>query len=265
MTQIITVFNQAGGVGKSSTTMNIGHHLALMGKRVLLVDMDPQASLTTFLGLEPSELENTIYDSIIAGKPLPIYQAKEDTSPTSLHGMHLVPANIQLSGAEIELASANFREQRLKEALEGIEALGYDYVLIDCPPSLGILSFISLVACTHVLIPIETQFKALKGTELLFNTIALVKKRGNKNIQIAGVIPTKHNKTTNQAQRALETISALSENGIRVFPAIPSITAFSDASEQGIPLCQITPKRSTNKEAIEALKAIAQKIVDEVK
>ncbi len=173
MSRVIALFNQAGGVGKSTLTMNLGYHLALLKQRVLLVDMDPQASLTVFMGLEPSELDKSIYEAILIGEPLPIHQ--------SIHNMDLAAANINLSGAELELVVADMRDVRLKEALKPLRK-HYDFILVDCPPSLGILSYISLVAATHVLIPIQTQYKALKGTELLLNTIARVRSRANRQV-----------------------------------------------------------------------------------
>lgn len=231
MSKIITVFNQSGGVGKSTLTMNLGYHLAQHEHRVLLIDMDPQASLTAFMGLEPFELKKTIYESVMASEPLPIH--------TNIYGVDLAPANINLSGAELELVVADMRDYRLKEALS--EAVNqYDYILIDCPPSLGILSYISLVAATHVLIPIQTHYKSLKGTELLLRTIARVKARPNKNLKIAGVIPTMHEARTVQGGMALQSIQA-SRIGT-IFPAVPRSVSFADASQEHLPLALHNPK-----------------------
>lgn len=245
MTYIITLFNQAGGVGKSSLTMNLGYHLGRRKKRVLLIDMDPQASLTAFMGLEPSDLENTIYESVLLGEDLPIH--------AKMHGIDLVPANINLSGAEIELVVADMRDLRLKEAIEPI-ANQYDYILIDCPPSLGLLSYISLVAATHVLIPIQTHYKALKGTELLLNTIARVRARANKDLAIAGIVPTLHEAQTVQGSTNLEAIhQQLSRIGM-IFPPIPRSIAFADSSQEHLPLALYQPKHP----AVKILKTIAK-------
>lgn len=146
VTKIIALFNQSGGVGKTSLTMNLGYHLAQRKHSVLLIDMDPQASLTTFMGLDAYELSKTVYDAIVQDENLPIQH--------DIHGMDLAPSNIHLSAAEMELVLAEFREIRLKEALEPVQAQ-YDFVLIDCPPSLAILSYISLVASTHVLVVVD--------------------------------------------------------------------------------------------------------------
>jgi chromosome partitioning protein len=159
VSRIIALFNQSGGVGKSTLTMNLGYHLQQRQHRVLLVDMDPQGSLTLFMGLEPSELKETIYDSVIADRPLPVHP--------NIHGMDLVPANIKLSGAELELVMADMRDIRLQDALKPVQEQ-YDFILIDCPPSLGLLSYISLVSATHVLVPIQTQYKAFAEPNFSF-------------------------------------------------------------------------------------------------
>ena len=227
MSKIIALFNQAGGVAKSTLTINLGYHLGILGKKILLVDMDPQASLSIFMGLEPENLEKTVYEAILVGEPMPIQQ--------NIHGMDLVAANINLSGAELELVVADMRDIRLKDALKPIKK-NYDFILIDCPPSLGILSYISLVASTHVLIPIQTQYKALKGTELLLKTIGRVKERANRRLKIAGIVPTMHDSRTVQDQMSLESIQQqLAKVGI-VYPPISRSVAFVDASQEHLPL-----------------------------
>ena len=233
MTRVIALFNQSGGVGKSTLTMNLGYHLAQRRQRVLLVDMDPQASLTAFMGLESSELEKTVYEAILLGEPLPIHK--------DIHNMDLAAANIDLSGAELELVVADMRDVRLKEALKPI-LKQYDFILVDCPPSLGILSYITLVASTHVLIPIHTQYKSLKGTELLLSTISRVRSRANRKLQVAGVIPTMHDARTLQGEMSLQSIQEqLSKIGA-IYSTIPRSVAFADASQQHIPLALYNPK-----------------------
>ena len=233
VSKTIALFNQSGGVGKSTLTMNLGYHLARRKQRVLLVDMDPQASLTNFMGLEPADISDTIYQSILLGDELPIN--------VDIHGMDLVPANIDLSGAELELVVADMRDIRLKDALEPTQN-EYDFILIDCPPSLGILSYISLVASTHVLIPIQTQYKALKGTELLLNTVTRVRSRANKQLAIAGFVPTLHDTRTVQGEMTLQSIqNQLCKIG-KVFSTIPRAVAFADASQEQVPLSIFNPK-----------------------
>jgi chromosome partitioning protein len=232
--RILSLFNQSGGVGKSTLTMNLGYHLAKRSHRVLLIDLDPQSSLTTFMGLEPLEIEKTLYEALLEDEPLPLLH--------DIHGVDLAPANINLSGAELELVTADMREQRMKDAIAPVQQQ-YDFILIDCPPSLGILSYISLVASSHVLIPIQTQYKAFQGTDLLFRTIKRVRTRANRQLQIAGYLPTMFAKSNSQDQRILQAIHdqfALVE-GI-IFPAIPRTTAFADAAEKHVPLAIHNPK-----------------------
>jgi chromosome partitioning protein len=231
--QTIALFNQSGGVGKTSLTMNLGYHLAQRHHRVLLIDMDPQASLTTFMGLEAHELTYTVYHAIAQDEPLPIHP--------DLHGIDLTPANIHLSAAEMELVLAEFREIRLKDAIAPIQG-DYDYILIDCPPSLGILSYISLVASTHVLVPIQTHYKSLVGCDLLLETVARVRQRANRTLKIAGFIPTMHEAQTVQGKTSLSTIEIQLAQVAPVFPPIPRSITFADASQLHVPLALHAPK-----------------------
>ncbi|MDY6902777.1 MAG: ParA family protein [Cyanobacteria bacterium J06628_3] len=233
MTIIIAIFNQAGGVMKTSLAMNLGYQLHLHKHKTLLVDMDPQGSLTTFMGLEPHELEQTVGDSIF----------NEETPPSihdNLHGMDLLPANITLSAVELQLATVMARETRLKIALEPIKNQ-YRFIIIDCPPSLGILSILSLTAATHVLIPIQTHFKAFKGTELLLDTIKQVKKHVNPQLTIAGFVPTLYS-NANQDKVILEALKNQLEPLATVYPPIPRATAFADAAMNRQPLAAYAPK-----------------------
>ncbi|AFZ61388.1 ParA family protein [Anabaena cylindrica FACHB-243] len=242
--RIIAIFNQAGGVAKSTLTQNLGYHLAQQKHRVLLIDIDPQASLTKFMGLIPSQLQKTVADAIIDEQPLPIH--------SGIHGMDIAPANRLLSGAEMQLVSAAMRDLRLKEALEPVQD-SYDFILIDCPPSLGLLSYISLVAATHVLVPIETHLKAFEGTDELLQTITQVKNKPNRKLQIAGFVPTRYAHQNSADKRALAAIQAQLSAWGRIFPPIPRATAFVDATEERAPLAVFDPKHS----AVSILKEIA--------
>jgi chromosome partitioning protein len=227
VSKIIAVFNQAGGVAKTTLTMNLGYQLAQRGHRVLLVDLDPQASLTTFMGLESYDLEHIIADALLdEERELPIHH--------DLHGMDLIPANLNLSAVEIQLASVMAREIRLKQALESIR-LNYDYIAIDCPPSLGVLSILGLTAATHVLVPVQTHFKAFKGVELLLDTIAKVRKRVNPTLAIAGFIPTLYTNAS-QDRQILAALQEQVSTLATVFPPVPRATAFADAAMSLQPL-----------------------------
>lgn len=207
--------------------MNLGYQLAQRGRRILLIDLDPQASLTTFMGLESYDLERIIADVLLDEDcELPIHQ--------NIHGMDFIPANLNLSAVELQLASVMAREIRLQQAIAPLLSQ-YDSILIDCPPSLGVLSILGLTAATHVLVPVQTHFKAYKGVELLLDTIGKVRKRVNPNLAIAGFIPTLHANTGQDRQilAALqEQVSALAP----VFPPIPRATAFADAAMSLQPL-----------------------------
>lgn len=245
MTKIITLFNQSGGVGKTSLTMNLGYHLHELKHKVLLVDMDPQSSLTCFMGVDPTNLEQTVYHAICQQQPLPIH--------FSIHGMDLVPTNITLSLAEMELVNATLRDFRLKDALADVQK-DYDYILIDCLPSLGILSYISLMASTHVLIPVQTQYKSLFGTQWLLKTIFDLRKKPNPQLQIAGFVPNLYDGRNSQDTFILKEMQEqLTEYG-QVFPAVPRTTAFADASQFHKPLALHSPRNG----AVSVLKKIAR-------
>jgi len=246
VTKTIAIFNQAGGVAKSSVTQNLGYHLHRRGHRILLIDMDPQASLTIFLGLEPHELDRTVSDVILNEADLPLQR--------DLYGMDLLPANITLSAAELQLSSVMAREVRLKQAIEPV-LNNYDFVLIDCPPSLGILSILSLTAATHVLIPIQTHFKAFKGTELLLGTIKQVKKLINPTLAIAGIVPTLYSNAS-QDKAILEALQNQLASLAIVFPPIPRATAFADAAMSRQPLAVYAPKHP----ALSVLETIAEQM-----
>jgi len=195
--KIIAFINQKGGVGKTTCTMNIGAGLTMLGKKVLLIDLDPQAHLTYSLGIEAHKLENTVYE-LLKGN----CQAKKVI--ISRNGIDLLPSSLELSGAEIEFSGIAGREFLLKEALDGIHS--YDYMLIDCPPSLGLLTLNALTTTQEVYIPLQTEFLALQGMSKLLSTIEIVKKRLNKNIEITGIIATRFDNRKNLNKEVVEKI-----------------------------------------------------------
>jgi chromosome partitioning protein len=189
MCKIIAVANQKGGTAKTTTTLNLGAALAEAGKRVLLIDFDPQAALTLAHGINPLRLKQTIYDGLL-DSALPLTQIIVATQG----GPDLVPANLNLAGAEVELLSEIGRELFLKEKLEPVQA-SYDFVLIDCPPSLGLLTINALAASDEVLIPVQTQYFAFKAIEQLLDIIKKLRARANPKLKIAGFLPTMYEKT----------------------------------------------------------------------
>ncbi|MDR3157066.1 MAG: AAA family ATPase [Lactobacillales bacterium] len=191
MAQIISVANQKGGVGKTTTTVNLGACLARMGKRILLIDMDAQGNATSGLGVVKSELETDIYNVLVNEAPL-----IGAIVPTSRENMWIVPATIELAGAEIELINMMARETRLKTALSSVIDK-YDYILLDCPPSLGHLTINAFTASDSILIPVQSEYYALEGLTQLLNTIRLVQKHFNSTLEIEGVLLTMYDSRTN--------------------------------------------------------------------
>ena len=186
--RILAVANQKGGVGKTTTAINLGTALAACGFRVLLLDLDPQANATTGLGIAPAAHEPNSYDLIIGEAGL-----AEVVVETEVPEFYLAPTSMHLSGAEIELVQAERREYRLADAIRG-EAAAYDYVLIDCPPALGLLTLNALVAAAGVLVPLQCEYYALEGISHLVRTVNRIKASFNKNLEIQGIILTMHDK-----------------------------------------------------------------------
>lgn len=191
MAQIIAVANQKGGVGKTTTTVNLGASLAYNGKKVLLIDMDAQGNATSGLGIKKGEVDRDIYDVLINEEPL-----KDVVLPSSRENLSVVPATIQLAGAEVELTSLMARETRLKSAVQTVKD-DYDYILIDCPPSLGHLTINAFTASDSVLIPVQCEYYALEGLSQLLNTVRLVQKHFNKDLKVEGVLLTMLDARTN--------------------------------------------------------------------
>ena len=192
MVKIIAVTNQKGGVGKTTTSVNLSAALAYLGKKVLLIDIDPQANATQGIGIDRTELELTVYDAIVQGVALSNIILESD-----VENLHVVPANIDLAGVDIELAVVKSgREQRLKNALKEVQD-NYDYIIIDCPPSLGLLNTNALTAANSVFIPVQCEYYALEGLTQLLNTILLTQKTFNSALTIEGVLLTMLDLRTN--------------------------------------------------------------------
>ncbi|MBN4067730.1 MAG: chromosome partitioning protein [Alkaliphilus sp.] len=202
MARIIAVFNQKGGVGKTTTVVNLCACIAEKGKRVCVIDIDPQGNTTSGYGIDKRELKNTIYEVLIG-------EAKVDDSIISAgyENLYILPSGVQLAGAEIELAFLNQRENMLKEALSPIEKK-FDYIFIDCPPSLGLLSINALVAADSVLVPIQCEYYALEGVSQLVRTIQLVKKGLNPKLSIQGVVLSMFDGRTNLSIQVVDEVKS---------------------------------------------------------
>ncbi|OQX92505.1 MAG: hypothetical protein B6D58_02630 [candidate division Zixibacteria bacterium 4484_95] len=198
MAEIIAIANQKGGVGKTTTAINLSSSLAVAEKKTLLVDIDPQANTTSGLGLNKNEVGRSIYDVLINGTPV-----EEVIIETDIKYLYLFPSNINLVGAEIELVNVSSREFRLKKALANISEL-YDFIIIDCPPSLGLLTINTLTAADSVIIPIQCEYYALEGLSQLMNTINLVKKQLNPKLEIHGVLLTMYDNRLNLSRQVAE-------------------------------------------------------------
>lgn len=184
MGKIISFSNQKGGVGKTTTCVNMAAYLSKAGKEVLLIDLDPQGNATTGLGFSKSTLKKSVYNVLIEEEDV-----KDNVLPTELDGLYILPANIDLAGSEVELVYKKSREKVLKMALDKMKK-DYDFLLIDCPPSLGLLTINALAAADSVIIPIQSEYYALEGLSQLMNSVALVRQHLNKELRVEGVVLT---------------------------------------------------------------------------
>ncbi|KGE19993.1 ParA family protein [Paenibacillus wynnii] len=235
MSKIIAIANQKGGVGKTTTSVNLGAGMATLGKRVLLVDIDPQGNTTSGVGVNKADVANCIYDILINE-----VEPAETILETMIDGLHIIPATIQLAGAEIELVSTISRELRLKKALNAVKGK-YDYVIIDCPPSLGILTINSLTAADSVIIPIQCEYYALEGLSQLLNTVRLVQKNLNPHLMIEGVLLTMLDARTNLGIQVIEEVKKYFQEKV-YRTIIPRNIRLSEAPSHGQSIITYDPR-----------------------
>lgn len=249
-TKIMAIINQKGGVGKSTTAVNLSAALGEMGKQVLLVDLDPQGNSSSGLGIEKSQVQNCIYDVLLNDVPV-----EDVIIPDVCAGLDLVPATINLAGAEVELVSEMARENRLKDAVGGLRGK-YDFIFIDCPPSLGLLTVNALVAADKLLIPIQCEFYALEGVTKLLDSKDRVKTRLNPSLDIYGVLLTMFDGRTTLANQVADDVRKFF--GKLVFKTqIPRTVKLSEAPSFGEPITQYDP---TGKGAL-AYKDLAKEVI----
>lgn len=230
--KVTAIANQKGGVGKTSTCVNFCAGLGMLGRRVLMVDMDPQGNSTSGIGIERSSLSASIYDLLVEGVP-----AGDCIVPVEWKNVSVIPATIDLAGAEIELVSAMSRETRLKKSLDG---LNFDHIVIDCPPSLGLLTLNSLVAAESLIIPIQCEYYALEGLSQLMNTIELVRSHLNASLTLDGLLLTMFDARTRLSKDvAAEVRNRFPEKVFKT--AIPRNVRISEAPSHGMPIQYYDP------------------------
>ena len=234
MGKIISVANQKGGVGKTTTTVNLSTILAKKGKKVLLIDADPQGNATSGLGID-KEVENSTYDILVNETGM-----KETIQKTVIKNLKLCPSNMSLAGAEVELVSMMSREQRLKEKLEEVKD-GFDYIFIDCPPSLGLITLNAFTASDSVLIPVQCEYYALEGLGQLLNTVNLVKKHLNKSIMIEGALLTMYDIRTNLSNQVVKEVKKYFNDKVYK-TVIPRNVRLSEAPSYGMPITEYDPR-----------------------
>ena len=234
MSKIIAVVNQKGGVGKTTTAVNIASVLAKKGKKVLLIDEDPQGNATSGLGVDKNT-EKSIYDVIIND-----VEIKEAIVKSPIKNLWVCPSNINLAGAEVELVPMMAREARLKEKLEKVEN-DFHYIIIDCPPSLGLLTINALTASNSILVPIQCEYYALEGVGQLMNTVNLVKKQLNKDLYIEGVVLTMSDARTNLSNQVINEVKTFFKDNVYK-TIIPRNVKLSEAPSFGMPISVYAPK-----------------------
>jgi chromosome partitioning protein len=248
--RVIALANQKGGVGKTTTAMNLGAGLAQLEKKTLIMDLDPQGNATVGLGIDRSAIELSVYHLLLEEQP-----TGTAVLSTALRHLHMIPSTIDLAGAEIELVGMVSREYRLKEIVEELKA-GYDYVLLDCPPSLGLLTLNALAAADSILIPIQCEFYALEGVNQLINTINLVRRRLNPRLEVEGVLLTMFDGRTLLSHEVERDVRAVFHD--KVYAAvIPRTVRLSEAPSYGKTVLEYDP----HSKGAQAYQALAREVI----
>ncbi len=231
---ILSIVNQKGGVGKTTTSINLASYLSDHNKKVLLIDLDPQANATSGIGLRPEKIDKNIYDFLIEGVSI-----SEVLYPTPFENLHVIPSSKDLAGAEVEMVGMVSRETLLRKQL--VEASSfYDYIVIDCPPSLGLLTLNALVASDRAIIPVQCEYFALEGIAGLVNTLTLVKESLNPELEISGIVLTMYDKRTTLNKQVVENARRFFK-GLVFDTIIPRNVRLTEAPSHGIPITLYSP------------------------
>lgn len=251
MAKVIAIANQKGGVGKTTTAVNLSACLAYKGKSVVVIDVDPQGNTTSGLGIDKQNIRKSIYEVIINDESV-----EDALMPTMTENLYICPSNIQLVGAEVELVSVISRETRLKVALQDIRDK-YDFIIIDCPPSLGLLTLNALTAADTILVPIQCEYYALEGLSQLMNTIKLVQRHLNPALDVEGVVLTMFDARTNLSIQVVEDVKKYFRNKV-YRTIIPRNVRLSEAPSFGLPIILYDPKSK----GAECYLDLAQEVID---
>lgn len=251
MAKVIAIANQKGGVGKTTTAVNLSSCLAFKGKRVVIIDIDPQGNTTSGLGIDKKTIDKSIYEVLINDEKI-----EKALMKTAVENLYICPSNIQLVGAEVELVSVISRETRMKVTIEDIRSK-YDYILIDCPPSLGLLTLNALTASDTILVPIQCEYYALEGLSQLMNTVKLVQRHLNPALDVEGVVLTMFDARTNLSIQVVEDVKKHFRNKV-YRTVIPRNVRLSEAPSFGLPIILYDPKSK----GAECYLDLAQEVID---